>query len=44
VVQTVNRENGDVLDQIPLEALLRLQAELVQETSATSPPDTANTG
>jgi uncharacterized FlaG/YvyC family protein len=25
VVQTVNRENGDVLDQIPLEVLLRLR-------------------
>ncbi|MGA1995157.1 MAG: flagellar protein FlaG [Bryobacteraceae bacterium] len=43
VVQTINRENGDVLDQIPLEVLLRLQAEIAQEAKATVSPETANT-
>ena len=30
IVQTVDRSNGDVVDQIPLEVLLRLHAELEQ--------------
>ena len=42
VVQTVSRQNGDVLDQIPLEVLLRLQAELTEETKARAVSATAN--
>lgn len=42
VVQTVNRENGDVLDQIPLEVLLRLQAELAEESKPAAVAETAN--
>ena len=35
VVQTVSRENGQVLDQIPLEVLLRLQAQYEEEAKQT---------
>jgi len=34
VIQIVNRTSGDVVDQIPMEALLRLQAEVEQELKA----------
>jgi uncharacterized FlaG/YvyC family protein len=41
VVQTVNRANGDVLDQIPLEVLLRLKAQYEQEAKQTGLSGTA---
>ncbi|MGP8244165.1 MAG: flagellar protein FlaG [Bryobacteraceae bacterium] len=44
VVQTVNRQNGDVVDQIPLEVLLRLQAEVEEASKGTALTDTANLG
>jgi uncharacterized FlaG/YvyC family protein len=44
VVLTVNRQNGDVLDQIPLEVLLRLRAEVEEEAKGTPLPETANSG
>jgi uncharacterized FlaG/YvyC family protein len=44
VVQTVNRQNGEVLDQIPLEVLLRLQAQLALEDKGSASLDTTNVG
>lgn len=44
VVQTVDSVNGDVLDQVPLEVLLRLQAELEQAAKPANPPVTADSG
>jgi uncharacterized FlaG/YvyC family protein len=41
VVQTVNRTNGDVLDQIPLEVLLRLKAQYEQEAKQSGLSGTA---
>jgi uncharacterized FlaG/YvyC family protein len=41
VVQTVSRANGDVLDQIPLEVLLRLKAQYEQEDKQTGLSGTA---
>jgi uncharacterized FlaG/YvyC family protein len=43
VVRTVNRTNGDVVDQIPLEVLLRLQAQIEQDdsTKIAGAPETA---
>lgn len=35
VIQIVNRETGDVIDQIPPEALLRLKADLDREKTET---------
>ena len=40
VVQIVNRGTGDVVDQIPTEALLQLQAEFEQAQKAKVPPST----
>ncbi len=44
VVQTVSRANGDVLDQIPLEVLLRLQAELAPVAKGAESPASADLG
>jgi uncharacterized FlaG/YvyC family protein len=43
IVQTVNRDNGDVVDQIPLEALLRMQAE-AQAANRAEPPASTDSG
>lgn len=34
IVQVINRGNGDVIDQIPMETLLRLQAEFKRQSAA----------
>jgi uncharacterized FlaG/YvyC family protein len=44
VVQTVNRSNGDVLDQLPLEVLLRMQAEIEQAAKVAAPPASGDSG
>jgi uncharacterized FlaG/YvyC family protein len=44
VVQTVDRTNGTVLDQIPLEVLLRMQAESAQKAKETESPVSTDLG
>jgi uncharacterized FlaG/YvyC family protein len=44
VVQTVDRTNGAVLDQIPLEVLLRMQAESAQAAKRPESPASTNLG
>ena|SRR5579872_1196121 len=38
IIQIVNRASRDVIDQIPTEALLRLEAELQQTLKPETPP------
>jgi uncharacterized FlaG/YvyC family protein len=44
VVQTVDRTSGNVLDQIPLEVLLRLQAESAQAAKRMVSPASTDLG
>ncbi len=41
-IQILNRGTGDIVDQIPAEALLRLRAELEQELKARTSTNTDN--